>query len=104
MNPVLATRYSAQQLAIITDQALLYSCACPAQLAAQIMALRALHTDQLGCMNEAPDLLATHLRIARAAELAHAELEQALADVLQGEGWDPVTLCMPENLRIRLEP
>lgn len=91
--------YSTEQLKHILDQAGIYMCACPAQVATQMLALRALHQYQLNCMDEMPHLADTHRRIAEAAERAHAVLEAALDDVLQTEGWDAQSLTMPEGLR-----
>ncbi|GAC1599575.1 MAG: hypothetical protein NVS3B2_00890 [Ramlibacter sp.] len=40
-----------------------------------------------------------HQAIADATEQSHALMEQCLTRVLALEGWDPVTLAMPEALR-----
>lgn len=92
-------RYSTEQLKVILEQAGIYMCACPAQLASQLMELGKLHRYQIECMSEAPDLVATHRCIAEAAQRAHAVLEDALDEVLRLEGWDMETLTMPDGLR-----
>ena len=71
-------RYSSTQLQLILDQAGIYMCACPAQLAAQMMELRTLHQYQMNCMSEMPDMADSHRTIADAVFRAHALLEEAL--------------------------
>ena len=92
-------RYSSTQLQLILDQAGIYMCACPAQLAAQMMELRTLHQYQMNCMSEMPDMADSHRTIADAVFRAHALLEEALDRVLDIEGWDKTSLKMPEGLR-----
>lgn len=92
-------RYSSTQLQLILDQAGIYMCACPAQLAAQMMELRTLHQYQMNCMSEMPDMAESHRTIADAVFRAHALLEEALDRVLDIEGWDKTSLTMPDGLR-----
>ena len=92
-------RYSSTQLQPILDQAGIYMCACPAQLAAQMMELRTLHQYQMNCMSEMPDMADSHRTIADAVFRAHALLEEALDRVLDIEGWDKTSLKMPDGLR-----
>jgi len=92
-------RYSSTQLQLILDQAGIYMCACPAQLAAQMMELRTLHQYQMNCMSEMPDMADSHRTIADAVFRAHALLEEALDRVLDIEGWDKASLKMPDGLR-----
>jgi hypothetical protein len=92
-------RYSNAQLHQITDAAMIYMCACPAQVAGQILALRELYGYQRSCLSKRPLMRQVHERIAIATQLAHAELERCLDDVLNLEGWDKATLTMPEGLR-----
>lgn len=92
-------RYSSTQLQLILDQAGIYMCACPAQLAAQMMELRTLHQYQMNCMSEMPDMADSHRTIADAVFRAHALLEEALDRVLDIEGWDKTSLTMPDGLR-----
>lgn len=92
-------RYSSTQLQLILDQAGIYMCACPVQLAAQMMELRTLHQYQMNCMSEMPDMADSHRTIADAVFRAHALLEEALDRVLDIEGWDKTSLKMPDGLR-----
>ncbi|WP_019915970.1 hypothetical protein [Methyloversatilis discipulorum] len=92
-------RYSSTQLQLILDEAGIYMCACPAQLAAQMMELRTLHQYQMNCMSEMPDMADSHRTIADAVFRAHALLEEALDRVLDIEGWDKASLKMPDGLR-----
>lgn len=92
-------RYSSTQLQLILDEAGIYMCACPAQLAAQMMELRTLHQYQMNCMSEMPDMADSHRTIADAVFRAHALLEEALDRVLDIEGWDKISLKMPDGLR-----
>ena len=92
-------RFSAKQLTLILEQACIYMCACPAQVASQMLELRKLHQYQMKCMSEMPELADTHRCIADAVERAHAVLEDALDEVLRIEGWDKESLVMPEGLR-----
>lgn len=92
-------RYSRDQLTLILDQAGVYMCACPAQVATQMLELRRLYQYQQNCMSEMPDLADTHRCIASAVLRAHAVLEEALDEVLRIEGWDTSSFAMPEGLR-----
>lgn len=93
------TRYSAMQISRIIDQALVYQCACPAQVATTLLELRDLHDYQLMCRktNEADPRV--HDAIAAATEEVHARMEACLDEVLGLEGWDRETLAMPAGLR-----
>ena len=99
MRPPLSKRYSNQQLEQILDEAMIYLCACPAQVAEQLLNLRKLFDYQNSCINKGSLMADVHRRIADAACIAHAEMENCLADVMQMEGWDRQTLKMPEGLR-----
>jgi len=74
-------------------------CACPAQVARQILSARELYAYQRDCVSGGAHNDHVHVRIAEATRLAHAELERCLDDVLELEGWDKATLTMPEGLR-----
>lgn len=96
--------YSRKQLEKIIDEALIYMCACPAQVAEQLVRLRELYAYQTQCVSDGSLMHDVHYRIAESTRTAHAELEQCLSEVLKMEGWDPQTLCMPEGLRkLRLQ-
>ncbi len=99
MIEALPARFSDEQLRRILGEAMIYMCACPAQVASQLQTLRELHDYQQKCADNGPLSEQVHARIAAAARQAHAELEQCLDDVLDLEGWDKTTLTMPEGLR-----
>ena len=93
-------RYSEEQISRIIDQALVFQCACPAQLATTILELRDLFDYQLKCRDSADALGSlVHDAIARATMDAHDRMEACLDEVLELEGWDMATLTMPELLR-----
>lgn len=97
----LSPRFSPLQLETIIEEASIYMCACPAQVVVAIRQLRELYRYQFGCIKEPQAIPGVHERIVQATVAAHAEMEQCLADILAMEGWDPVTLKMPEGLRRR---
>lgn len=95
------TQFSAVQISKIIDQALVYQCACPAQVATTILELRDLYDYQSKC-NESNDTdKRVHEAIARATAETHAIMERCLEHVLAIEGWDRETLAMPEQLQKR---
>ena len=95
----LQKRYTDQQLEQIVDEATIYLCACPAQVAAQLRQLRELYRYQSGCALEPGNEQSVHQEIAISTITAHALMEDCLERVLAMEGWDPVSLKMPEGLR-----
>jgi hypothetical protein len=99
MSENLTIRYTNEQLEQILDEAMIYMCACPAQVSEQLLHLRKLFEYQNSCISKGSLLADVHRRIADATRLAHSEMEQCLDDVLKMEGWDPQTLVMPEGLR-----
>lgn len=92
-------RFPAAQVTRVLDQALLYQCACPAQVCRTIFELRDLHDYQLNCASDTDQDRAVHESIAAAANRAHEVMEDCLAQVLALEGWDMATLTMPADLR-----
>lgn len=96
------TNYTSEQLTHIRNQALIYQCACPAQVTVVVDAIRTLHEQQQICLNETDTDDAVHSRIKQSSLKAHAELEDCLTDILKLEGWDLETLKMPEYLKKRL--
>jgi len=96
----LPRRFTDSQLATIMNEALIYMCACPAQVCKEITQLRGLWKYQQDCLKRS-DAPVVHELIAKKVTLAHQVMEECLASILELEGWDPVTLSMPENLRIR---
>jgi len=93
--------YSAQQLEKVINEALIYICACPAQVAEIVNKLRHLYDYQQNCIaRESNDIsIEVHNRIAQATVEAHRIMENCIQDILRLEGWDPETLKMPEHLR-----
>ena len=94
-------RFSNADLERIVEEATIYMCACPEQVAVAIRQLRGLHRYQLACLRETDAQSEVHLAIAESTARAHAELEDCLDRVLVLEGWDRATLRMPEGLRRR---
>lgn len=92
-------RYQADQISKVLDQALIYQCACPAQVCRTIFELRELYDYQHNCANDTANDRLVHDTIAAATEQAHAMMESCLAQVLEIEGWDPQTLAIPDALR-----
>jgi hypothetical protein len=96
----LDSKFTALQLAIINDQAALYTCACPVHISLQITNLRKLFDYQQLCienesLNESRVEIEVHQRIAEVARQAHQLMEKCLDEVLDLEGWDRTKLVMP---------
>ena len=99
MPDTLSKQFTDAQLVQIREEAAIYMCACPAQVADALSNLRQLHAYQRNCMRTGSLLLGVHDRIAAATESAHREMEACLEDVLNMEQWDRATLTMPAGLR-----
>jgi hypothetical protein len=97
----LEARYSADDISRIIDQALVYQCACPAQLATTLLELRDLYDYQMKCREDDDTDGRVHDAIAAATAEAHERMERCLDHVLEIEGWDRKTLTMPAGLRKR---
>jgi len=100
----LDNKFTALQLAIINDQAALYTCACPVHVSLQITNLRKLFDYQKMCMDmdtpsESNVEMQVHQRIAEVSKQAHQLMEQCLDDILDMEGWDRTKLEMPTGIR-----
>lgn len=93
--------FSSAQISKVIDQALVYQCACPAQVCQTLLELRELYDYQMQCIETTASDRAVHETIAAAAREAHAAMEACLARLLEIEGWDPATLEMPDNLKKR---
>jgi hypothetical protein len=93
------SRFSNKQLRQITEQGFIFMCACPASVAKQLLLLRELYDYQQKCVSDGALMDQVHVRIAAATQLAHAEMERCLDEVLDLEGWDRATLTMPAGLR-----
>lgn len=92
-------RFNASQVSKVIDQALVYQCACPAQVCRAIFELRELHEYQMNCASDSVNDAVVHSTIALATEKAHELLEDCLTRILEIEGWDMATLNMPETLK-----
>lgn len=93
------TRYTQEQLNQIREQALIYQCACPAQVSRLLSEMLDLHRYQAECLNRTDVDVAVHRAIAKATEEIYPRMEQCLTDVLTLEGWDLERLTMPESLQ-----
>jgi hypothetical protein len=101
----LDNKFTALQLAIINEQAALYTCACPVHISMQISNLRKLFDYQKACMEmpaESDVHLQVHQRIAEVTKQTHQLMEQCLDEILDMEGWDRAKLEMPAGIRTRL--
>lgn len=94
-------QFNPSQLSRVIDQALIYQCACPAQLCRALFELRELYDYQVNCINNTVNDEQVHTTIARATEEAHEILEECLKKILLIEGWDKITFAMPEVLKSR---
>ncbi len=92
-------RFTDAQLACILEEATVYVCACPAQVAVAIRQMRELYRYQMACLEDGENLSAVHREIAASTAKVHAELQDCLDRVLDLEQWDRTTLRMPEGLR-----
>lgn len=95
-------KYNDAQLSRVIDQALIYQCACPAQVCRAIFELRELYAYQMNCANDTANDRLVHETIAAEAKASHEGMEQCLTRVLEIEGWDPVALILPEALRKKI--
>jgi hypothetical protein len=92
-------QFNSSQISRVIDQALVYQCACPAQVCRTIFELRELYDYQMNCANDTTNDKLVHATIAQATEEAHALMEICLQKILDIEGWDQNLLSMPESLR-----
>lgn len=96
---ILQKRFSDLELEQIVEEATIYMCACPGQVAVQLRSLRELYRYQDRCQVDPGNDPAVHREIAEASLRAHALMEDCMERVLAIEGWDRTTLKMPEGLR-----
>lgn len=92
-------RYNAQQISKVIDQALIYQCACPAQVCKAIFELRELFDYQINCASDSKNNALVHKTIAAAAESSHEIMEECLKQILDIEGWNQANFVMPESLK-----
>lgn len=95
----LKNRFDDEELERIIEEAAIYMCACPGQVANQIRQLRQVIRYQRDCLSEAKTPNLVHHTIEARSREAHALMEACLDQVLEIEGWDRVTLKMPAGLR-----
>lgn len=95
----LARHFDNLQVQDIIEEAMLYMCACPAQVGTEILRLRELYSYQQACISKGETMNEVHQIIAETARLAHDLMEDCLRQVLVSEGWDLEQLKMPEGLR-----
>lgn len=91
--------FSDQELEQIVEEAAIYMCACPGEVAKEIRRLRSLIRYQRDCINGGRTPETVHLTIEASAREAHAVMEKCLERVLEIEGWNRQTLKMPAGLR-----
>ena len=92
-------RYNAEQISKVIDQALIYQCACPAQVCKAIFELRELYDYQINCASDSKNNALVHKTIAAAAEASHEIMEKCLKQILDIEGWNQANFVMPESLK-----
>ena len=92
-------RYNTEQISKVIDQALIYQCACPAQVCKAIFEMRELFDYQINCSSDSKNNPLVHKAIAAAAEAAHEIMEECLNHILDIEGWNQANFVMPESLK-----
>ena len=95
-------QFNASQISKVIDQALIYQCACPAQVCKAIFELRELYDYQMNCASDNNNNALVHKTIAAAAEVSHEIMEECLKQILQIEGWDQSNFIMPELLKQKI--
>jgi hypothetical protein len=95
-------RFSQDEIFRLLDQAMIYMCDCPGQVARLVSLVRDAYAYQDRCLEDRDNLASTHQAIKATLEQCHALLENCLEQVIESEGWDRQTLAMPEALRRRM--
>lgn len=95
----LQSKFSDNDLESIVEEAAIYMCTCPGQVASEVRSLRNLIRYQRDCIHSGNPLHKVHQTIATSAAEAHALMENCLLQVLEIEGWDTQTFKMPQGLR-----
>ena len=95
----LQQKFQDGELETIVEEAAIYMCACPGQVATEIRGLRSLIRYQRDCIHGGKTPETVHQTIEASAREAHALMEACLERVLEIEGWDRKTLKMPAGLR-----
>ncbi len=99
MEPAYEELFTDAEIGKVLEQATIYMCACPAQVAATLRTVRELYRYQQRCMESPKADKAIHVEIAKAATLSHVTLQECLLRIIALEGWDRATLEMPAGLR-----
>jgi len=96
-------RFTDAELGQVIEQAMIYMCACPAQVAESVRKLRELYRYQLRCIEaiHPEGSLAVHALIAQSTIQSHSIMQDCLEKVIAMENWDRSTLEMPAGLRKR---
>ena len=94
-------RFTDAELGKVIEQAMIYMCACPAQVADILRKLRELYRYQLRCLETPQNDPAVHALIAQSMIQSHSIMQDCLDKVIALEGWDRSTLEMPAGLRKR---
>ena len=92
-------QFNPAQISKVIDQALVYQCACPAQVCRAIFELRELYEYQIMCASDSANDDLVHKTIAAATEKSHEMMEECLQKILEIEGWDQSSFAMPEGLK-----
>lgn len=94
-------RFTDAELDKVIEQAMIYMCACPAQVADAVRKLRELYRYQLRCIENPENSVAVHTLIAQSTLQTHSLMQDCLEKVIELEEWDKTTLEMPAGLRKR---
>ena len=94
-------RYTDAELVKVIEQAMIYMCACPAQVADSVRKLRELYRYQAACVEVPENSDSVHALIAQSTIQSHAIMQDCLDQVIAMEAWDRSTLEMPAGLRKR---
>lgn len=95
-------QYSKDQLMRIREQAMIFQCACPAQVSLLLAEILGLYTYQQECLNQTDTDRRVHAAIKAATLASYPIVERCLTEVLTLEGWDMDSLTMPEALKRRM--
>lgn len=94
-------RFTDAELGKVIEQAMIYMCACPAQVADNVRKLRELYRYQLRCIASPQNDNAVHAQIAQSTIQSHSIMQDCLDKIIELEAWDRSTLEMPAGLRVR---
>jgi hypothetical protein len=94
-------RFTDAELGQVIEQAMIYMCACPAQVAESVRKLRELYRYQLRCIANPENNNHVHALIALNTIQSHSIMQDCLDRVIEMEQWDRATLEMPTGLRKR---